>query len=31
MAGIAKLVGETTFRTKGTVDQIAAKWFTPAS
>jgi hypothetical protein len=30
MAGISKLVGETTFRTKGTIEQIAVKWFTPA-
>ena len=27
MAGISKLIGETTFRTKGTIEQIAAKWF----
>lgn len=29
MAGLSKLIGETTFRTKGTIEQIAAKWFTP--
>jgi hypothetical protein len=30
MTGISKLIGETTFRTQGTIEQIAAKWFTPA-
>src|SRR4051812_11107057 len=29
MAGLSKLTGETTFRTQGTIEQIAAKWFTP--
>jgi uncharacterized protein (DUF1697 family) len=31
MAGISKMIGVTTFRTQGTIEQIAAKWFTPAA